>query len=270
MSTSLKDLLIIVTDSRGIGIDNFIHLNNLEDDFKIVTIVIRGCDLIRAASIARSLMQSYAHRNCYCILFVGICSLTEKERSRSVRAIRYPADNRTIKLECITQVLGNLKTEFGDRVNVPTIIPASLGKFFTFSNPHRKVPSNLQEEQLQLLDDIKSINDIIKESHIQSVSTTINLAGRFYSSSIKRNRKTKSGAKRRVEKFSDSNLFDGLHLADEIKSTCFSLIFEGARRDLERLKISQKQSPSRTSSDDSESESEWDFKRKAVSDALHA
>ena len=110
MSAVLKDLLIIVTDSRGIGIDNFISRNNLEDDFKIVTRVIRGCDLPRAANIARSLMQSYAHRNCYCILFVGICSLTEKERSKSARAIRYPIKNRTTKLECITQVLGGLKT----------------------------------------------------------------------------------------------------------------------------------------------------------------
>ena len=267
MSAVLKDLLIIVTDSRGIGIDNFISRNNLEDDFKIVTRVIRGCDLSRAANIARSLMQSYAHRNCYCILFVGICSLTEKERSRTARAIRYPLKNRTTKLECITQVLGDLKTEFGDRVNVPTIIPASLKKFFTFSNPHCKVPSHLLEEQLQPLDDVKTVNDIIKENHLQSVSTTINLASRFYSSSIKKNRKTKSGAKRRVEKFNDSNLFDGLHLADEIKSTCFSLIFEGARRDLDRLRIPE---TAKSSSEDSESESEWDFKRKAVSDALHA
>ena len=271
MSTALKDVLIIITDSRGTGIDNLIKSNELEDDFKIVTRVIRGCDLPRAVAIARSLMQSYSHRNYYCILFVGICSLTEKGKSRSIRSIHYPIVTRDTKLECIIQVLGNLKAEFGDRINVPTIIPASLEKFFTYSNPDRPVPKDLQEEQFLLLDDIKTINQGIKETNAKSSTTsTINLAGRFYSHSIKKNRKTKSGAKRRVEKFCDTQLFDGLHLTDHIKSTCFALIFESAKRDLGRLKSTLKQSPSRTSSEDSGSESEWDFKRKAVTDALHS
>ena len=271
MSIALKDLLIIITDSRGTGIDNFIQSNNLDDDFKIVTRVIRGCDILRAAKIARSLMQSYSHRNYYCILFVGICSLTEKGKSKSIRSIHYPIEKREPKLDIITQALSDLKAEFGDRINVPTIIPASLEKFFAFSNPDRLVPNVLKEEQFLLLDDIKSINEGIKETNARSsITSTINLAGRFYSHSIKKNRKTKSGAKRRVEKFCDNQLYDGLHLASDIKSTCFSLIFEGAKRDLDRLKSSLKQSPSRTSSEDSGSESDWDFKRKAVTDVLHS
>ena len=269
MSRGLKDLVIVITDSRGKGIEEYIKANDLEDDFAIVTKVIRGCDVSRAAHLARSLISSYQHRNYYCMIFLGICSLTELSRTKRSRSIRYPDQTRDSKVQCIIDDLKGLKAEFGDRINYPTIIPASLTKFYSFSNPGKSIPSDLSQEQNALLEDLNTINSWIKDMNLKSsITSTVNLSARFFSKSIKKNRKTKSGAKRRVEKFNDNQLYDGLHLNDGIRSTCFELLFEGARRDLFRLNVSNSHSAQETSSEESTSE-DWDFKRGAVVDALH-
>ena len=269
MSRGLKDLVIIITDSRGKGIEDYIKENDLEDDFAIVTKVIRGCDVSRAAHLARSLISSYQHRNYYCMIFLGICSLTDISRTKRSRSIRYPDQTRVSKVQCIIEDLKGLKVDFGDRINYPTIIPASLAKFYAYSNPGKSIPADLPKEQNALLEDLNTINSWIKDTNLQSsITSTVNLSARFFSKSIKKNRKTKSGSKRRVEKLNDNHLYDGLHLDSSIRSTCFGLLFEGARRDLFRLNISQHQPTQETSSDESTPE-DWDFKRGAVIDALH-
>jgi hypothetical protein len=175
---------------------------------------------------------------------------------RKKRAIGYPLNTRSHKVEDACEVLDGLRQEFGGRINIPTVIPASLSKYHTYSNPGSSIPEGTEEEQTALLEDIKIFNNKIKESNLQSSVTTVNLSSRFFNFSIKKNRKSKAKTKRRVEKFTDSQLYDGLHLSHEIRPVCFKLIFDSAKRDLQKLS----QGPIE-SSDDSASENDWDYKR---------
>jgi hypothetical protein len=267
MSGGLQDLLVIITDSRGRGLQNFIDAHDLENDFTIVLKTIRGCDLRRAASIVRTLLPRYSHRNYYCIVSVGICSFTEKAKSKSKRSITYPLNAREQKVESAIQIISDLKAEFGSRINFPTIIPASLGKFYSYFNPNRSSPSSLEEEQIALVADLKTVNEKIKQGNQELPTTTINLCNRFFSSSIKINKRKKSRTKRRVEKFNDSQLFDGLHLSPEARPACFSLYFESATRDLHDLRLTTEGLSQDSSVEESASDSElpdWDFKRRTL------
>ena len=120
-------------------------------------------------------------------------------------------------MQGLTEDLKGLKAHFGDRIDYPTIISASLSMFYSYSNPGKSIPTDLPQEQNALLEDINTINAWIKDTNLQSsMTSTVNLSARFFSKSIKMNRKNKSSAKMRVEKFNDNQLYDGLHLDDII------------------------------------------------------
>jgi hypothetical protein len=79
---------------------------------------------------------------------VGICSLTLKTAAGGLRAIRYPISTRQQKLQTALTVISSLWDDFGKRVNITTIVPASLGNYFSKFNPKTKIPEELAEEQI--------------------------------------------------------------------------------------------------------------------------
>ena len=217
----------------------------------------------RIATEVKALLPAYSTRNYYCVILAGICSLTEKIYENHQQSIRYPLDRRHQKIEDVTNIIHDLKNSFGKRINISTIVPASLGKYFQHHNPNERHPPELEAEQDALLEDIERLNQVIRELNFNFGTTTINLSNRFLTHSKKKQRRTNSGASRRVTKFKDQHLSDGVHFSEEIKSVCFTLIYSTAELDLSQL--SQDNIRCEDSSQDSQdSETEWDFKRKVL------
>ena len=122
-------------------------------------------------------------------------------------------------MEHITSTIDDLFSLFGTKLNITTITPASLKKHFEFKNPGVTVPEELLLQQKCLIDDIKLINEHIININEDRGTNTINLARQFTGKSLKKN----SGWKR-VYKFTDKDLTDGIHINDSMKETWAKLI----------------------------------------------
>jgi hypothetical protein len=187
------------------------------------------------------------------------------------RCIRYFSAHREDRLQRSIAAVHDLTSRFGRRITIATVVPASLKKHFIHYNPGTPVPDVLAEEQTLLTDDIQRLNEVIIESNSNFGNDTINLCNRFLSKSKKRNRRTNSGAVRKVVHFVDKNLIDSIHFDDTVKSACFANIFHTAVPALRILNHSNSLDHYRplAASDSSSSSQEslaeggngWDFKR---------
>ena len=230
-----------------------------------------GKDLTAIANIAREILPNYSNIKHYCVICAGICGLTEKATIDGHRCIRYPDSTREERVQSATTVIHDLTSRFEAHINIATIVPASLHKYFNFHNANVPIPESLQHEQDSLLEDVSSLNDMIVTSNKNFGITTINLCNKFLSKSKKKNRRTNTGSIRRVVKFKDDQLPDGIHFSDSIKEVCFSSIINTAIRDLEYLSTCESSGPSRSftthkslsSSQESLSDSDRDYKRKS-------
>jgi hypothetical protein len=228
--------------------------------------------LASIAITAKELISNYSNSDYYCAIAAGICGLTIKTTVDGRQCIRYPENTRQDKVQSFITEFYDLTTTYGPRMNIATIVPASLSKYFSIRNPGVPIPQILSDEQSFLLEDIDSLNCVIKSSNINYHITTINLSKKFHSISKKKNRRTNTGSTRRVAKFKDDLLPDGLHFAESIKPDCFGTIIQSAIRDLGQLGQLDPPGPSAalnpannlSSSQESLSDSDRDFKRKGA------
>ena len=135
-------------------------------------------------------------------------------------------------------------------------------------NPNETLPEGLNDEQAALLEDVETINNHIIELNPGSIAN-INISKRFHRKSKKRRQKTSTLAYRRVTKFCDRELPDGVHLSEAAKSMCFSIIYNCAINDL-KVQLQQPTSANETSQnssqEDTDNDADWDFKRKHTID----
>jgi hypothetical protein len=124
-----------------------------------------------------------------------------------------------------------LKGRFGTKINICTITPASLEIFFTNRNPDVAPPAILADEQVALETDILFLNSHIADLNAGLI-TNINLASRFKRKSKKKRQRTNKLSYRRVDKFTYSEIPDGVHFSERLKSICFALILNTAIRDI--------------------------------------
>ena len=233
MSTSSRTYLIALTDSRGRGLQGY--LENNPGNFTPVIKFLPGRSLQKIASIANTVLPAYQDCNYYCIIHAGICSLTIRTAIGHPSSLRYLLCERQTKLRQIIDTIAQLKSDNTNRINICTITPASLTKFFLLKHPHTPLPRGIEEEQAALLEDIFMINTYIKQLNSDYSNPNINLCARFFSHSKKKQHKSKTKAYKRVTKFKDTHLVDGLHFAPEIRKTCFKLIISTASSELEKL-----------------------------------
>ena len=260
----MKPTIIILTDSRGRGLPEFISEHPESSDYNNIVKVLPGKNLNQIAIEAIQTISNLSAQNYYCVILAGICGLTEVTQIARNKRLHYPLDARSEKVSDITCTVRDLKRRYIDKINICTIIPASLVKYFRYHNQNRPLPPGLEDEQAAHLEDINSINTVICQ--VNSPETTnINLSRRVLIQSKKKRQRIATEIYRRSLRFSDDQLPDGLHFSDTLKTTCFSLIYTTAIRDLQRRAPSPDPAPIEdpdSSQDSSQSDSEWDFKRK--------
>ena len=261
MTATVKDgIILVLTDSRGRGLEKLCSHSEF-DSLDVIVKVLPGKDLPSIAKIANELISKFSTTNYYCVISAGICGLTVKAPCEGHRSLRYPTDTREEKIITNKTVINELFSKFGARVNITTIVPASLGKYFATYNPNVKIPECLQNEQLALEEDINKLNDIIVASNKERGVTTISICKKFQSISKKKNRRTNTGTQRRVSEFKDNQLVDGVHYTEHMKTVCFTSILNTAKWDLQSL-TSQSASTTTVSSEETSSDSDRDYKRK--------
>ena len=197
--------VLIITDSRGKGITDEINsrpsLASVKFDIKILP----GVKLNDITQKIRtySIYQKYD----LIVVVAGICELTVKEVNQGLQILTYPGSDIH---EIITK-LNALRDTYGSNLILATITPASLKKYFEHRNPTKQFPVEREEElksqQKALIEDIKEINSRIKESNAEANVTNIDLANLTQSRAIK----YKFGRRHRTTKFTDKDLYDGVH-----------------------------------------------------------
>ena len=223
---------IVVADSRGKGLDDFIGGHPTPANHQYVFKIKPGKSLARLTPTIIDIINSYNSETTYCIVCAGICGLTDKISTKGRKLLRYQSCFREDKIACNVDIAKFLKNSYGDRINFCSIIPADLIKYYSVHNRDRVIPEYLIPEQLALEEDVVKINKVLLDLNSKSI-TNINLSSRIQTKSKKR--RQRSGLKvvyRRVAKFNYTELTDGVHFSDKLKNLTFSLIIDTAIRDI--------------------------------------
>ena len=254
---------ILVTDSRGRGLDDFVgqHLRPITHDYVIE--VLPGRSPAQLIPIIDNIFGRYDRNTSYCVVLAGICGLTVRSTINNRQHLRYPLNTRTERVDNVLTAFRELKRKFGDHINICTIIPASLADYHRHFHPDLPLPTHIISEQTALEEDIIFINRCISELNLSV--TNINLASRIQTNSKKK--RQRSGSKtvyRRVTKFNYSQLPDGLHFSESLRNICFTLILNTAIKDIQNLFTPEQQksdTPNFSDTDTEQSDSDRDFRR---------
>lgn len=253
--SSTRHTLIFISDSRGKGWAKFIKAHASQHDLDHVTKILPGKDLNFIVNTARRMISKLRGKPFYCVILAGICSLTVKSTVNNKNRLHYPLEAREGKVKSLTDTIHEIKSLYKYSINICFLIPASLHKYFEFHNKSTtELPAGLEDEQLALNADIIKINDTIDE--LNSDVTNINLYKRVQTNKKKKKQRSKVVGYRRSTKFSDKELFDGLHFSNKLKLSCFTLILNTAVRDIRDRRFEEDSQESQVS------DNEWDFKRK--------
>ena len=148
--------IIIITDSRGYGLENYIiQKKALEHPFQVTSV--GGLTLRRAAKLVskqEAIAKQKNLRYFYCI-FAGICSFTNKDRYTGV--ISYQQENREYVVADALETIDELYSSYGGSIVLATIPPANIAK------ANSKTVSDCQSQQDKLETDIDVANKRILE-----------------------------------------------------------------------------------------------------------
>ena len=213
--------VLVVTDSRGRGLSQLIRQERRFDFWNIKVAYLPSSSLEKLA--VEAIQEEARIHYDRIIIFGGICSLTEKVTIGRERRLHYTLDNnRELKVRGVIDTITDIYSRFPGKVSVCTIPPASLIKYYTVYNPGKELPIRLEEEQDQLIEDIEYINNVIRDQNKSAEQKTINTASRVYKHSIKRYRN--QNRTRRVSRFTDKDLPDGVHCTEKVKKEIHGII----------------------------------------------
>ena len=226
---------VIIADSRGRGIDEYLGSHPTPDDHQYVLKIKPGKSLAQLSPTIIETLNSYDLEGVYCIIFAGICGLTDRTTDKSgpkkLSILRYQETYRSDKITANIDTAKFLKSTYGVHINFCSIIPADLSGYFRYHNPSSPVPEYLAGEQKALEEDILTINKALLALN-SSTQTNINLASRTQIKSKKK--RQRSGAKviyRRVTKFAYKEFTDGVHFTPKLSDILFDLIIHTSIRD---------------------------------------
>ena len=214
--------VLIVTDSRGRGLDQRIQGVPRLNACHIKTAFLPGASLERLA--IETIQEAGRSEYDWLIVFGGICSFTEKVNYRGEKRLHYPIEKSEEKKTKAIETIEDLYRRFPNKANVCTIPPASPTKYFTTNNPGKSTPEGLEEEGKKLIEDLETVNNKIRELDIEKDQETINTSARVFKHSLKRYKKQTTY--RRVTRFSDKELPDGVHFNVELGETIHYIIIE--------------------------------------------
>ena len=244
----MSKYIVILSDSRGKGFKNFLRLHKRELREKNLSIVVEIYPGKTIENLAVHVQRLWDRRPPdLCVIFAGICSLTEKECINGQHRISYPSDRRDEKVDSVKRTISHLQSRYEGNINICHIVPACLRKYIEKHNPRINksdllFPNTIEEEQAALIADIKSINELIQARNAEVGNTNINLFNRFTANTLRRYRSGDRSRKRKSSKLVSTKLADGLHFDKEAKFECFSLILKTIIRDTEERSVQDSQS----------------------------
>ena len=266
ISTVSKTNLLIVTDSRGRGIDyELAFTQKICDCVQTTTEVIPGGNFKQLLQIAQAKdveLRRRGEKADYVIIAGGICSLTKKAAWPHPRARSILYDP---KEDCVKKIIDNIDDArkcFGNNVNIATIPPASLQKYYKFMNgqdPSGVHLHRLEKQQVKLLQDLETINKHIIAGNINRNIETIDWNRKVQSASLKKRNRGKSNLRRRVVKFTDRELYDGVHATDKLQMQWFARLIEVTSKELKKTggPLNSNAQIDSTSSDEEHVKMQW-------------
>ena len=245
--------ILILTDSRGRGLENFTE--DILKNCDIEVVLQPGAKIEQLFQKAKNRQQQSSYD---CILVqAGICNFTTKTYERGLYFLKYYRDNQTNSvIEYIEQARGDLSN-----LLIATIAPASLKRYFVHSNGHEpegRQITDLANQQQDLLDDLEIVNNHITKLNIELGLRTVDLHRQVFGTSLRRKKS------RRPAKFQDTHLVDGVHPDEALKAKwnrriCYSILSQ-LRQLVEIQQEEKNQGTEGSSRTDSETET-WNFKR---------
>ena len=232
----MPENILVISDSRGKNIKPLLIDNTpITHKIKWTTQVLPGATL---ENIQKRLQRGTRRDNWdLIIVLAGICDFTSRSKENRNISLEY----KTRKTEEVRHIIDDLYN-ITPNLHIATITPASL---LTYSN-NREKDSQIEEEQTNLEEDIKSINNYIIDKNISRDKPTLNLAKISEIRSLK-----KQGNKRkRVIKYDYKELRDGLHPNTDLLQKWATCICNTVTKIV----------PSDDSSSD-EADDTWNFKR---------
>lgn len=253
--------IIFGTDSRGRGLEQYIHQNNALTTHTLHCIIIPGGTLStiiqQVQNKIQSLTQQHNHTTIHCTIAAGICNLTKKTFHQGGMEISYLRDANNIA--SIKQTISSTyQTMHSNNIhfNLVHIPPASISKYSEFNIQHGKLKqssfttTDFHEQQTTLEQDIQDINN-----HISTQNQIYSTLSIRWDRDILKCKKRKRGRNNNNTKisqcFSYSDLYDGVHANSQLKNKWFYFLVKSTDKSVFK------------SDTDSEEEEEntWDFKR---------
>ena len=241
--------VLVVTDSRGAGIDAILA-EQITGVANIHYAVLPGGNFGRIHSYLEQYEDIKSFN--YAALIAGICNFTIKTRG----GVYYTTDEnvRQAKLQEIEENINSLHALLQPaKVSFATIPPASLDKYLRVKKGIELIPPELVDQQTALLEDIYQANQVIKDWNSSQNNILLNIADYTCVNSLKRSR-SDGQVYRRKTKFSDKNLWDGVHYNDELSWKINSRIADIIQQELDKIDSCEKQVASRPPSPQQEEE----------------
>ena len=259
--------ILVITDSRGRYLQDKLNEIFTQEPPHIIVKVVPGGTIQAAEQLVENSYLDLGQIDIL-VLALGICNLTKKLKDENGTTLRYDSDDvsRQYKTRNLLDGINRLaNSDKCKKVLIATIPPASLGKYNKSKNPG-KSQLNYEIEQQSLLEDIQLINNKIKDINIEAGVPLIDWARFFFNISVKRRR---SGTIRtKITKFTDTNLNDGVHFNDKVRRNChgkLALVLQqtylASMKHRPSLLITFDRETESQTSQDSEIEEQWDFKR---------
>ena len=225
----------IVTDSRGRRLEHYLRGKPRISRSDITFLQVICCSIPGATTtkVQVHLTQHLSRVNPDTIIIaIGICNLTTKTvlNGRNILLYETNKEKREEIVKGTCDGLEDIKAVHEDeqrKVLFATFPPCSLVKYFTSRNPGAQVPEYLIEEQEALIQDVEEINSTIKRINEESNYPTIDWDKYVYHQSVKRRR---SGTvRKKIRRFVDLNLPDGLHFNDKLQDQVFNRLYQQIR-----------------------------------------
>ena len=250
--------VLILTDSRGVGIDLLAYqkaeLRTVKFEFRIW----RGASFKNFKDFLEEEPRQEYH---LIIICGGICDFTRKETVTvgEVRLKTLTYKEHYNSVEIIISRLSSIRRLLRDKVIFATIPPASILKYVGTVNKS-PVPEHmlatLQVDQDRLIQDIRLVNDWIISDSKEVRLPLIDWHRPVFPSKTKK--RTASRTPKRLDKFVDIHLTDGVHPDEWLKAKWHNRALDII------LPLLHNQLDTSTTQSESEDDS-WNFKRRKTS-----